>query len=98
MSVTTNNVPRLVIDAYELTPAERKEFDYLDWARIDAGEDSASFARYRGTLYDLGEFELTTGELAAQGWQGQHPDSFFSATLIKYADDNDYVVFGLFLT
>ena len=40
----------------ELTPDERKQFDYLDWDAIDAGTDSASFVRHRGELYDLGSF------------------------------------------
>ena len=56
MKITTNNVPRDTTDAWELTPDERKEFDYLDWAKIDAGEDSASFVRYRGDVLDLGTF------------------------------------------
>ena len=53
--IRTNNVPRFVVDAYELTLAERAEFDYLNWDAIDAGEDSASFFRFKGTTYDLGE-------------------------------------------
>lgn len=31
ITVRTNNVPRDVISGHELTPAEREEFDYIDW-------------------------------------------------------------------
>lgn len=54
ITIRTNNVPRPTIDAYELTDNERKEFDYLKWDKIDAGEDSATFFRFKGQLYDLG--------------------------------------------
>lgn len=40
-TIVTNNVPRFTIDAYELSPKERTEFDYLDWAAIDDGRESA---------------------------------------------------------
>lgn len=53
MIIKTNRVPRNIIDAYELTADERKEFDYLNWPAIDEGSDSASFIRYKGQLYDL---------------------------------------------
>ena len=56
ITIITNNVPRWVIDAYELTESERAQFDYLDWDAIARGEDSASFFRYRGELHDIGEF------------------------------------------
>lgn len=109
MTITTNHVPRNVIDAYELTAAERAEFDYLPWQAIDAGEDSASFFRYRGELYDLGEFVATdrTRELRPRSplcaWDGYRSDSFFSATVVRYVYDEfgyptDTVVVGLALS
>jgi hypothetical protein len=87
LTVTTNNVPRFTLDAYELTPRERAELDYLDWPALDAGEDSATFFRYRGRVYDLGEFTRiapTDSELA--DWHGIASDSFFTATVVRYAD------------
>lgn len=56
LKITTNNVPRDIVEAYQLTEKERKEFDYLDWEAIERGEDSASFVRYRGELYILTDF------------------------------------------
>lgn len=99
MKITTNNVPRDTTDAWELTPDERKEFDYLDWAKIDAGEDSASFVRYRGDVLDLGTFMRVNpgGELAGAGWQGVASDSYSSGTLVRYvAPENEQVVIGFY--
>ena len=100
--VTSNNVPREVIDAAYLTPKERAEFDYLDWPAIDAGTDSASFFRYRGQLYDLGEFMADYGMLKGSGlpahlrdWDGFLAESAFSAIVVRYeGDSGDYVVVG----
>jgi hypothetical protein len=94
--VRTNNVPRPVIDASELTAVERGRFDYLDWPAIDEGCDSASFVRYRGDLIYLGEFLRSDpiGELRVAGWHGILSDSAFTATVIKLADDGESAVVG----
>jgi hypothetical protein len=86
--VITNGAHRPVLDAYALTPRERAEFDYLDWAAIDAGTDSASFFRYRGTLYDLSEF-VQPAPLDVNGWDAFRADSFFSGVAIRYCQGND---------
>lgn len=93
MKIITNNVPRPVIYAGELSASERAQFDYLDWAAIDAGEESASFVRYRGRVYDLSEFEYAADpELSA--WQGIALDSYFSGTVIRFCEDPEYVTLG----
>lgn len=96
MKITTNNVPRPILDALELTPAERRWHDYLDWPAIERGEDSASFVRYRGHAYNLGEFERLPpfGTLSAAGWHGSSADSAFSAALIRLSDDGESAVLG----
>ena len=100
MKIITNNVPRYTIDAVELAPAERERFDYLDWDKIDAGRDSATFFRYRGELYDLGEFMRVEpgGELQAAGWHACRADSAFSGVVVKLADDGEEVIVGLALS
>jgi hypothetical protein len=90
LTTRTNNVPRDVLDASELTERERAEFDYLDWRAIDAGTGSASFFRYRGQLFDLGEFLRTN--LAP--WDGIATDTFFSATVVRYVEDGERVIVG----
>jgi hypothetical protein len=90
VTIITNNVPRWIVEAHELTAAERADFDYLDWEAIERGEDSASFLRYRGEVYDLGEFECWDNPASPtrHGWDGIRPDSFFSGILVRYADDS----------
>ena len=90
METITNHVPRFTVDSHELTATERAEFDYLDWSAIDEGNDSATFFRYRGTLYDLGEFMRTD----LPGWDGIATDSFFSVTVVKLVDDGEAVIVG----
>lgn len=98
LTVITNYIPRDVLDAYELTPDERAEFDYLDWDAIERGEDSASFFRYKGQVYDLGEFMLWTGpEFSPLArWDGHISDSFFSGIVVRYVEEFERVVVGRF--
>lgn len=100
VKIRTNNIPRDVIQAHELTQAERAEFDYLNWPAIDDGRDSAEFFRYRGELYHLGDFlrvaqsdsdrRHPTDSAAPEfaGWDAYQSDSFFSGVLIRWARDN----------
>lgn len=97
MKITTNSVPRDLIDAWQLTAAERAEFDYLDWDAIEAGRDSATFFRYRGELYDLGEFMrgygITHGSRPhLTSWDGYASDSAFSATVVRLVGDDQVIV------
>lgn len=90
MEIRTNNIPRDIIDAYQLSDKAREEFDYLDWEKIDNGEDSATFFRYKGRLYDLGEFVRTPESL--KPWDGMADDSAFSGILIRLVDDDQIIV------
>lgn len=96
MEIITNHVPREIIDGWELTAKEREEFDYLNWPAIQEGNDSASFFRYRGELYDLGEFLRVENSPMLSDWSGYSSDSFFSGTLVKYVtkDHDQMVVVG----
>lgn len=99
--IITNHVPRFIIDACELTEKEQQEFDYLNWEAIENGEGSASFFRYKGTLYDLGEFMANlreTGGTRQTGtldeWDGYMTDTFFSAIIVRLSDDGESVIVG----
>lgn len=100
MKIITNNIPRFTIDAYELSEKERKEFDYLNWEAIGKGEDSATFFRYKGQVYDLGEFmhvDYPDGEL--KGWHGISSQSAFHAIIVKFPDnDMDSVIVGQYFS
>lgn len=89
--IVTNNVPRFTLDWRDLTPKEQKEFDYLD---SDDRQSEATFVRYRGEVYDLGEFMAVDqrshggsgGNGAFHGWDGYFAEHAFSAVLVRYAD------------
>lgn len=91
IKIITNNVPRDIVEAYELPIELRdKEFSYLDWEAINKGEDSASFIKYKGEWYDLQDFsrteELHPGHI--HEWDGYQSDSFFSGIVVKWAKDD----------
>lgn len=97
--IMTNNVPRDIIEAWELSVDERAEFDYLDWQAIQEGRDSASFVRYRGQLYDLREFSPDWGITKGSGlpahlaeWHGYLSESFSSAVLVRFVDDEQVII------
>lgn len=96
VTVITNNVPRDVIDAWELTPKEREQFDYIDWASIEAGSDSASFVRYKGELYDLGDIMRTESLIPwMMGWDGYVSNTFLSGILFRYYGlEPDQIIVG----
>lgn len=98
LTIRTNNQPRPIIDAYELTEKERQEFDYLDWQAIDRGEDGACFFRYKGQLYDLGEFMRVEPGGPFNGWDGSRADSFFSGVVVKYTEDLDHIIVGQYFS
>lgn len=96
MIIKTNNVPRDVLYWWELTDAERAEFDYLD---SETSQSAASFFRYRGAVYDIGELIRIDKTVAPhpqrQGWEkwdGYHSDSFFSGMLVRYVQDCERVI------
>lgn len=87
--IITNNIPREIIDAWSLTAKEREEFDYLDWDKIEQGNDSASFFRYKGELYDLGEFMRAE----TPGWDGIQSWSFSNGLFVRYVTrDSEWMV------
>ena len=45
MKIITNNVPREVLNTWDLTAKEREEFDYV------GEDDSGSFARYKVSFW-----------------------------------------------
>jgi len=101
MEITTNNTPRDIINAWELSESDRGEFEYLDWPAIDRGEDSRDFVRYQGGLIDLGDVMVIGGTITPQmreagfhKWDGYSSDSFFSGLVFRWVDDCERVIVG----
>jgi hypothetical protein len=90
VKIITNKQWRNILDWYELTPKEQAQFEYLDTALKQA---CASFGRYKGNVYNLGEFmRCPTEEFKA--WHGYNSDTYFSGVLIRFSRDEDAVMFG----
>jgi hypothetical protein len=86
LTIICNNVPRPIVESWELTPAERSEFDYIDWDMVERGEREFYFVRYKGEIYDLGDFEVASegNPIYDAGWRYYISESFFSGILMKY--------------
>ena len=89
MRVITNNQPRFTISWFDLTTAEQSEFDYCD--------DCDDFIRYRGELIPLCDFMRAPDSM--DPWQGYRADSYFSAVVVRFPEDDcETVVCGLALS
>jgi hypothetical protein len=92
MKITTNHHRREVIHEYQLTAKEREEFDYLDWAAMERGEDSRSFIRYHGVLYDLSDTEPGPGSQgmppSLKDWSCYRSDTYFSGVVFRWVQDD----------
>ncbi len=95
LTIKTNHQPRNTLTWDELSEKERAEFsDYLE---TDEQRENATFMRYRGWCYNLGEFlstNVSTNGMAGSfpGWDGYAADSFSSGVLVKFVDEYDSVI------
>mgnify|MGYP003439476254 CR=1 FL=1 len=102
MKITTNNAPRPLVSGCDV-PAKimDSEFDYVD----DDDKYSERFFCYRGSWYDLHEFVRIRPRADAVGfehgvdadsplasWHAIQTDSYFSAIVIRLADDDRVIV------
>ena len=105
-TITTNGIPRAIVYGFELSKKEKKEFDWMK----DEELEGACFFRYRRQCYALNEFVRIVPQGkegypfchhdhcgTLKGWDGILTDSFFSAIVVKYADD-ERVIVGLVLS
>lgn len=98
MIITTNNQPREILTWYDLTLDEQKDFDYLE-------EGDGSFFRYKGQVYDLGEFMRIDKVIAPhpqregwEQWSGYASENFFSGVLVRYTADFESVIVGSYFS
>lgn len=105
-----------ILHPYDLSREELAEFDYLleedtpeselETAWADTG---ASFFRFKGTLYDLGEFVriVPPGEVGGgfahydhsgsmRSWDGIRTDSYFSGVVVKHIGEGELLRVGLY--
>lgn len=94
MKIRTNNKPRDILHACQLTEKELAEFDYIEGESLDF----ASFFRYKGNVYDLDEFMRCPSGFQFEGWTGYYSDSAFSGILIKYCNNFEQVIVGQYFS
>jgi hypothetical protein len=88
LTITTNNQYRPLLTGCSLTTEERKEFDYYTEEEIDC----ATFFKFKGQVYDLGEFmRIDRHDIDFSAYDGYRSDSFFSGLLIKLSNCGDMV-------
>lgn len=99
MQIRCNNIPRPIIYGFELNEKQRQEFDYFD------DIDGEKFFKYKGQIYDLSEFmgirEPVKSNVQFKGWDkfdGYLSDSFFSGVLVKYLEDDESVIVGMYFS
>jgi len=98
MNIRTNNVPRDLLCLHDFSAADQDKIrKHYDWMDSDELENTFGFFKYRNCFYHRQDFMRAssdaTGDLA--GWDGYAGDSYFSGTLIKFADnDCDRVIVG----
>lgn len=98
ITIKTNNQARDVLYAWQLTDKERADFDYIE--DINSPDCCTSFFRYKGQVYDLGEFVRLVERSKQVGfehgcdadspllkWHGICTESYFSGILVRYADE-----------
>lgn len=97
MKIITNNHYRQILYFHELEPSEQDELK----DSYESVEES-TFFRYRGQVYDLGEFTrpsyLSNDYMKLNKWDGMYGETFFSAVVVKYDDSCESVKVGLALS
>ena len=90
VTIKTNNVPRAVLTGAQLNDREKAEFDYYTNDELE----NALFFRYKGDVYDIGEFLYAPESL--KPWHGYSSTSYFSGVVIRYTDDMESVIVGVY--
>ena len=91
VTIITNNQPRELLCASDLTAKELEEFDYLD----EPDELGYNFFRYRGQVYSLDNFmRVNASDETFAGWHGSQGMTYFSGVLMRYTDCGDGCVVG----
>jgi hypothetical protein len=91
--VKTNLIPRDRVYWDELTEAEKAELDY-----IEGEENQSDFSgfRFKGNVWDIGEFVRTEeeGPLRKGDWHGVSGQSAFHGVVVHLCENHGQVVVG----
>ena len=98
MNIKTNNQPHELkfLGDFNSTDQAKIRAQY-DWMEPDDLEFNYGFFKYRGCFYHLSDFMRTSSEATGglDDWEGYAGDSYFSGTVMKFAEnDCDNVIVG----
>ena len=93
LTIKTNNQPRRLFFACELSQPERAKLrQQYDWMDDEQFDHDCSFFKYRGQYHNLADFLRNTNpDGMFKGWHAISSDSYFSGMLVKLCG-NDVVV------
>jgi len=89
VTVKTNGRIRELVTWHDLPDDVRPDFDYVH----DEDRWADRFFRYRGSWYDIDEFERVDQphltESPFVGWDGFQSESYSSAVMVRYATEDE---------
>ena len=98
MNITTNNVPRDLLYLCDFSALDQDKIrKQYDWMEPNDLECNYGFFKYHGCFYHLQDFMRVENDASGDlvEWDGYAGDSYFSGTLIRFADnDCDRVIVG----
>jgi hypothetical protein len=98
VEIITNNVPRDIVYAWELTSAHKKRLGVDDKELAELEKDGISFVIYKNYPLRVDDFMSLNfaNENSPFGkfWHGYSPDTFFSGVLIHICEDGDQIIVG----
>jgi hypothetical protein len=99
IEITSNYQRRHLVCFHEIPEKYHSDFDYIE----EEEKYNARFFCYRGHCYDIYEFmrietDMMPGPYRMPNyWHGYQSDSFFSGIVVRYCDDYESVIVGLFI-
>tara|TARA_R110000751_G_scaffold67435_1_gene137687 strand:- start:1554 stop:1871 length:318 start_codon:yes stop_codon:yes gene_type:complete len=99
-NIKSNGIARETVSLSDLPESARGDFDYID----SEEEFTPRLVQYRGVWYDVFDSQVNrnhggfTSQPFPKYWDGYVSDSFFSAVLFHFKDeDTDLVVCGTYI-
>ena len=93
--LTSNFHERDLLGWFELTPEQRADVDYVDYAEADSDGYTPRFFTYRGSTYDVREFTVAGDGVKALGFDAVQASSYWDAIVIRYFDREGYALEGI---
>lgn len=102
LKIRTNNVPRDVLNFWELTGKEQAQLldDYSGTGRAEEFCDKSMWARYKGHVYCLSEFLRIQHHPDSDfsKWEGYEGDNYFSGTVCRFVQKGERVIMGQYFS